>query len=258
MHAFFDDSGDFKSPGFSYLAGWVSDLDGWNGFSTRWQLLLREHGLPFLHTSDFLSGKGDHRGETRTYEERLRTLKPFIELIKGHVLCGYAIGIDPVAYAKALPRNEKGKREYVAPDEFCMLRVLRWVGDHTQAWDTSDFLECAFDESDKNAGRFFGVWRKLKQRKDMSRKLFTSILFGDDKLIPMLQAADLLGVATSRKLAGELATDHPLARIFDDDFEHLVFGTLVHFELWDAEALAAEHRLRTWASASSEPSEKSS
>lgn len=251
VQAFFDDSGDFRSPGLSYLAGWISDTEGWNRLGAQWQLLLAKHRLEFLHTSDFLAGEGDHRDSTLTAMERRAVVRQFVELIRDHVFCGYAIGIDPVAYQAALPTNEKGKRGYVAPDEFCLLRTLRWVQDHTAAWHAGDFLECAFDESDKNAGRFLIVWRRLKQRRDLKRKLFTSILFGDDKIIPMLQAADLLGVATQKLIARELHEDDPFARIFTDEMDHPVFGNLVHFELWDEARIANEPWLKRHASSSS-------
>lgn len=249
MHAFFDDSGDFTSSGYSYLVGWISNMDGWNAFSPEWLRLCQSKQLPWLHTSDFLTGNGDYRKVTMTYEERQESIKQFIGVIRKHVFGGYAIGIDPAAYRRVF--QDFPKR--VGPDVFCMLRLMRYVSDHTSEWDQSDFLECAFDESDKNAHRFLSAWQKLKRRDDVSRRLLSSILFGDDKSIQPLQAADLLGVAVQKKLANTLRDDDPLNLLFSTP-DDPTFGPFLGFEVWDEEALRAEPSLANLIASASRPS----
>lgn len=234
MHAFFDETGDFRSDRISWFVGFAADSNGWNAFVPEWGMLLKKHRLDALHVTDFLSPHAPRYAALNLTDDRKREiLAEFATIALKHAFWGFQIGINAAHYKEALPNVQ----QVIKADSFAFLRVIRLLHEGVLAAE-DDMLECYFDERD-DAKRFMTSWKILKAKGAARRKAFASIAFADDELITPLQAADLLGAAARRSHL----RDDKVAALFDvpDD---PALGKRVLRETWDADAFASHPDIR--------------
>ena len=88
MHVYIDDSDTFGKNGFLCLAALIATDEQWTRLHVRWERKLHEHGLQVVHTTDLLSGKGDHKKSSVSFENRLAILNDFIGIVRDEISCG--------------------------------------------------------------------------------------------------------------------------------------------------------------------------
>lgn len=226
MHAFFDESGDFRQDKVSWFSGFIAHPENWNVFSIEWHALLGQHQIPYLHATDFFSPHAPlYKGMEADLPRKIEIARDFAAVALRHAYWGYQVGVNAAAYKRHLPDAAK----IIKADAFAFLRVLSQLRLAMEALgDYEDFLECYFDEKD-TATRFYQSWRSLKSRRIAERRWFAAITFADDEFVLPLQAADLL-CASAIKPAGD-----PIAELFKAP-PHPIYGKQVLREVWDDQA----------------------
>jgi hypothetical protein len=196
IHAFFDDSKTAgRHAGFICLAGYVALDDKWDAFTTAWDEVLVRNKLRNLHTADFCSGVGDYSGWVG---DRDAVLVQLASVIKEHVICGIAVGVDRKAY-DAVVSQGGGKKK--SAEVFCFERLLRRTMLALQPWDDNGHghkMALVFDDDERTSMSFYGSLRDLKFNYRELRDEVVSITFANDRFFNPLQAADLLACATQR------------------------------------------------------------
>jgi hypothetical protein len=195
MHLIIDDS----APGdgsHQFLVGLVASDSGWESLAEKWSAGLQALDLPFLHTSDFLSGTGDHRTWNKQSSEtdRIAVIRRFGEIIPHHVMAGIIIGVDAWAFDQIFLQDKKK----ISCPMFAFDRLLSYAIDSMQKAGVDEPISLLVDDS-SHAMKFYGLWRKAREIHSFARKYLCSITFADDKKIVPLQAADLVAAIVLRE-----------------------------------------------------------
>lgn len=236
MHVFIDDSGSFAHEEFVCLAGFISTDTNWDAFYDEWTALLRKHRLPVLHTSDFLSGKAEYANLAHTFDERIAIVREFAGCARRFANAAIVVAIDSAPYRAALSDAVKKPN----PKAFCFHRVLRHAHAQMREWGSTEPIDFIFDDDPKASPVFLGHWNKLKRTRVFHRNALAGIMFADDRLMPPLQAADLLACAVTReqrKGAAGWASDSPFTDLFVDPATGRAIP--VQQEYWTTREIAA-------------------
>jgi hypothetical protein len=236
-HAFFDDSKSFGKRGFVCLAGYLSDDFGWDSFHRDWSAITARHNLKFLHTSNFLSARGEYEEEWKdtSYIDRVTIVQELIKVIQQHVICGISVGIDGAAFRRVFA-DEKKKPP---PEEFCFYRAMKLSVERCLIpnWQGMLPLSLVFDDSEHSM-KFYSAYRAVRMRAVEVREAVCSISFADDRFVGALHAADLLACATVRehrrddKAWDEESPFRGLLQATD-----LIHGKLYEQEYWDEDEI---------------------
>ena len=234
MHLMIDDS----APGdgsYQFLIGLVATDRGWESLAEKWSAELQTLGLSFLHASDFLSGKGDHRDWDKQSSEadRIAILRRFGEMIPHHVMAGIIIGVNALAFSQAFAHVNK---KINAP-MFAFARLLGNAFDSIKKAGVNEPISLLVDDN-RHAMKFYSLWRKIRRTHSFARQYFCSITFADDKLVVPLQAVDLLAAIVLREHQRRdeaWRADSPYKGILP---LHPSGGYNVHSELWEHNDIA--------------------
>lgn len=240
MHVFTDDSSSFGKEGFSCLAGCVARDANWDRFVDQWDALLGKHKLLGLHTSDFLTGNyKDREGATTKRfppESRMPILQDFMDVVRENVEGIVLIGLNVADYRIAA----KGTAKNLSPSDFLFLRLIKRSHELMQDLGSAEPLSFIFDDNHKIAPRLYSSWSHLKRKRSIARTWLSGIMFGDDTLLPPLQAADLVACGLVRSQREDsLMWDfkNPFNRIFVDHSGPRLAVQLKQ-EFWDAAKFA--------------------
>jgi hypothetical protein len=236
MHLIIDDSASGDGS-HQFLIGLVASDSGWASLAEKWSADLRVFDLPFLHTSDFLSGTGDHRAWNKQSSEanRIAVVRRFGEIIPHHIMAGIIIGVDSRAFGQIFLQDKKK----ISCPMFAFDRLLSYAIESMQNAGVDEPISLLVDDS-SHAMRFYGLWRKAREIHSFARKYLCSITFADDKNIVPLQAADLVAAIVLREHQRRDAAwraDSPYNGILP---LHPNGGYNVHSERWERKDIA-EH-----------------
>ena len=92
-HCSMDDFGTCEQDGIRGFAGYVAEKDCWNNFNTRWQEVLDERGLEYLHTAKYLNKFPLFGDQPLSDEDTYRILEPFLKVVRGEILERGGFGI---------------------------------------------------------------------------------------------------------------------------------------------------------------------
>jgi hypothetical protein len=195
IHAYFDDSGTGDAQGMLCIAGYVAgDLD-WTNLAEEWALLTKKHGISYLHTSDFLSGRCEYQHMNLPEARRLEILAEFMMCVRRHVCLIVAVAVDAPAYRRIL----KEQRKKFSALEFCFYRIINRTVEQAGRWGPGVLpLVMVFDDSNKS-GSSLAALQELKKHREEVRVAVAAYTFADDKHFQPLQAADMLACITTRE-----------------------------------------------------------
>lgn len=235
-YAFFDESGKWKDKDFICLCGYLSGERHWGLFTDQWTELRHDHKLAPIHLTTFF-----YECKKRGWDENKATkvLERFIDIIREHVWCGFAIGFDAKHYRGMAPHAKKALGD---PALACLHRLLRLVRDRYTQINYTGRISISFDEDEEYASRFYKTVLRLRKHDQVLAKLIGAVSFADDEFIVPLQAADIVANLTSKwfhdQIAGKATPDQepPLLKrlLTAPDSVH---GIEYCTELWDAKAL---------------------
>lgn len=117
-----DESGTHAGSDVMVVAGYIFRRTNARRFQADWARILRREGIPYFHMTDCATGNGHFKNWS--VERRLNLEKKLIALTKRDSAFGFAIGLRPSAFNRALPGT-------VAPYSFllnhCLLTCQRWA-----------------------------------------------------------------------------------------------------------------------------------
>lgn len=248
MHVFADDSESFGQDGFLCLAAFIASDQGWDNLLNRWVEKLEEHNLEVIHTSDFLSGKGEYRHLKLDYERRWEILADFMDIIRDEVSMALACAVSAVDYRQALKESKKR----LNPEEFCFHRLLRMSFDYMRDTKSQESLTLWLDDSERTSSRFLNIWTRIKRNWKGNKSMLACISFGDDRALPQLQAADIFANALVRSNSAGIDPWHgqsPFNRMFIHPQTKAVSRS-IKVEIWSHKDI---HRLRAAIAALAQP-----
>ncbi|HEY1648667.1 MAG TPA: DUF3800 domain-containing protein [Terracidiphilus sp.] len=227
---------------FVAVSGYLADESNWDALATDWSVLLKKHQIPYLHTTDFLCAEGIYKELGWKEKEKndliLSVINEFIDVIRCHTVFGIAIGLD----AKKYREITNGYRKRPKPEVFCFERLLRKCVDIAEEVKEGSPLCLLFDDSKEYSMKAYANFSEVQQRHPEVKKSIGLIGFGNDEVIPPLQAADVFAYATQRlqDSGGQNAwLEHPV-------FSRLIlptrpdYGTMYFSERWDADFLVSQ------------------
>jgi hypothetical protein len=192
MNVYVDD-GHTMDGAHMCLAGYSGTYGAMGDLADEWLKLSGDLPGNSLHTSDFLSGKGQYKGWDVPYDGRIKLLQQFIEIINRHAVYGFVVTVDCAVLkeeAKGLEARIGVPKQYMEQFEknaFCLSRV---IGLNLHSRLKPDALSIICD-SGKSAMHMYGAFDRLKSIPQYKNRL-AAITFGDDRFMQPLQAADLL------------------------------------------------------------------
>ena len=191
LHTYVDES---EQGSFLVLAGYLAPNEVWDVFSREWRSeLAQEPAVEYFHMIDAANTReqfSGHRPELIEY--RIRKLLKII----------YRCGLIGVSAVLTLDDFQTIIRPYFArqkadpeakvmgnPYGFAFYRLVTVL-----AWRSTLPMAFTFDEKDKHGRTIASVWQDFKRAapKRMRGLMAEEPTFGNDKLIPALQAADML------------------------------------------------------------------
>ena len=240
MHAYFDDAKTYGRSDITLLAGYVADNPEWDVLAREWNILLNKHRIKRLHTADFLTAKSSEYAEYAddkcSHQRRVDILREFFVPIRKHILCAFIVAVDILAYRFVF----ESVRKKLSPDMFCFIRLMNLIMRHMEMWTDPFPLNLVFDDSPRSK-RFHELYRVRKSNDPAFDAGVASITFADDRLVPAVQAADLLACVMSKETHKPIANwmdDSPFVDILNDIDP--AYGKLYMAEFWD-KALLEKH-----------------
>jgi hypothetical protein len=227
---------------FVAASGYLANDSNWDALSDDWATLLKKHSLPFLHTADFLSAEGIY--EKLGWKEKVKNklipsvVLEFIEIISRHTVFGITVGLDARKYRQIT----NGCRKRAKPEVFCFERIIGGCIGIANSIQEGSPLCLLFDDSRDYSMKAYANFCEVQQRHPEIKERIGLIGFGNDEVIPALQAADVFAYATQRlqDAGGQNAwLEHPI-------FSRLIlparpaYGTMYFSERWDAEYLESQ------------------
>lgn len=199
---YFDESGTHSGARLMVVAGYWFDSEQAFRFSRDWEKALKKLGLPFAHMTDCALGYGIYK--ELSLAERIESEKLLIENIKRRSRLGFAIIINPDAYADIM-KDIKG-----APScyTYCLISLVHNISLFADRNNYKGKLVYFFEAGHESAKEANSFLRAIPSHGPawVQATRYSGHSFVDKRDALPLQAADMLAWQVrhffERKLAG--------------------------------------------------------
>jgi hypothetical protein len=198
---FFDESGKLlNADDYICLSGYLAD-ENWDGFTSEWGLLLKQHNLPSIHMARLLSRNPPFEKIKWSEGEQGEILRQFVNVIRKHTAAFCSVSLDAKHY-RSLPREAREQFGQKTALDFSFQRLLRLVIQQLQSWQIEHPISLNFDYEEQSSLICIRSLAKLRARREEIKKLIGAITFCDSSVYYPLQAADMLAYGTYQHLHG--------------------------------------------------------
>jgi Protein of unknown function (DUF3800) len=125
---YFDDSGTHAQASTAVAACWVSTVEMWKSFESRWNAICAEENLGTFHMTDFASSAG--KFSQWPENEKIRVIDRVCDAIDGSVYAGFAYGVIKKEYDELVSADWKkahfGEKHYTFALRSCIGRLNEW------------------------------------------------------------------------------------------------------------------------------------
>ncbi len=194
MHVYIDDSETLTKNNFMCLAGFIASDRMWEIFYDEWCACLAKHNLKRIHTSDWLSGNAEYADLGYSFARRIEILQEFMEITRRNVDCGVFAALD----CREFRSHFKDHKKKMKAETWLCRRIFWRSFEHMKQSGYTEGIQFWFDDSEKSSTKMLATWNELKRNWPAAQTMIGSISFGNDELLPPLQAADLLANALNR------------------------------------------------------------
>jgi hypothetical protein len=226
VQAFFDESSDDPREEAFIMAGWVSDECTWQSFSSAWKSALdAAPTISYFKNNEAMSLKGQFQGWSAS--DRDEKIAKLAAVICNHSLAYAVVTTFKHDSYKALldgfvppRRNLKSLPLIRSPYPICFHTTVATVLQQEVKRGTGCKVDFVFDSRNDALCKCISQFRRMKTmlKTEAIKNIAGSIVPADDKVVPQLQAADLLAgqyLSTLRAkknsaLLNELAEHHTL------------------------------------------------
>jgi hypothetical protein len=186
-----------RQPPTLCIAGYVAAAATWAEFEREWKAALAKESLTEFHMALCENGKGEYAGRGRA--ERDRIWRVFFDILTSARIVGFGTVIDLDAYAD-LAHVFKAKRQpgFDDPYHLAFQHQVEMMALRMAEMRRTERILMVFDEShlEDNAARLYSSLKKSRTLPYVAR--LGGLAFEDSKLIPGLQAADILAYELRR------------------------------------------------------------
>ena len=207
VHVYADESGKFNSSERVAFAGWLSEMDAWQGFDQNWRALLHKHGIQFIHTAKLMSHNSTYQGTEFSTNDKLRLLGEC--LVLANKACPILVfsAIDCLAF-KEMPKKVRkqfsGSAHVMCFTAFLHLMIAAM--ENAAGGKNHNVAALIFDDNPEYAAECYKIFSKSRQKYPAWHSWIKSICFSDDEFNSPLQAADVLAWVAQQKLETVLAS----------------------------------------------------
>jgi hypothetical protein len=191
--AHFDESGQLDAGGFVCLAGFVAPEEKWVAFDTAWNAALVKHGAPYLHTTDLTNFKRLYKDWTP--ERRDALMADLMEAIHaaGRIAAlGAVMSVDD--YNSFSDHDKARMRDPFFP---LFQEVIRGAALDAHFEPPDVKVKMIYSQQDEFGPSATKLWEIMQGTIDFRRRM-GSLEFADMRIVPGLQAADLLAFELRR------------------------------------------------------------
>jgi hypothetical protein len=142
---FLDESGTNPDSPVTVMGGYVSTMRKWANFERAAVPLLKAHGVDVIHGTKLWASKQTFDGWTK--EQKQAFLRDLAKLMKRHVLFGFSVTLDNLAYERIIKTRPVGRpdSEFATCFRVCMLYIRRRGTEHAPSDDEPrSFCEAEF------------------------------------------------------------------------------------------------------------------
>lgn len=199
LRAYCDESG---TQGLDFcIAGYLAPASEWAKLDEPWKHALEEAGLTEFKMRDCEQGQGLFKGRT----DRQELQDHFISLIASVAAIGFVSWIDLNAQAEvAKLMSKRFLPGFAKPYLLAFSMELQFMARHVTEIpriSTDEQITFVFDRQDEFAGRAVQLLNAVKaDARFQNRQRLGPVAFEDSKLLPPLQAADMLAYEAHRFL----------------------------------------------------------
>lgn len=189
LKAFFDESGRDKWSLTFTFCGFIAALETWVAFERDWNEVLQDKpAIRYFKTHDWQTRKGQFKGWTK--KARSEKAHRLVDVIKSHRLCGLMSAIPKKQYAVMVAgRVEQAIDNPVFP---CLSDALYCCLEYRKERRSREHLALVLDPCQDTDSRVIDAIERCKREDRKIGRILTLVLPPDSKLIPGLQAADML------------------------------------------------------------------
>ncbi|MBY3154466.1 DUF3800 domain-containing protein [Rhizobium laguerreae] len=226
LQAFIDDSASDKGDRRLFMAGYLNRADKWHLFSEAWNEELRmAPSISYLRMAEANNLRGEFKGWAK--EAREQKLHGLARVINHFEPMSFQFTINREEYSRVLtPVSPRGLG---TPHFTCCFSVVSGVSRYVASAKVRVPIEFIFDEQEGVSADMALLFHEMKRSIPRgARKLISAApVFGNDKLVPPLQAADMLAWHLRREhesRKSEIET-LPTADLLRNPHGHLVSHT---------------------------------
>ena len=239
MQAYFDESGTHAGARYTCVAGYVMEADQAICLEREWRLLLEEYNLKQFHMGDCAGGYDDFEG--RSEGERDEIERRVMGIIERRVNCGICVSA----------REEHVKRYFLSGAYFlCAV----WCFAGIQGWAKKAGLcgnvECFFEKGHRDERYVNEQFSKIAMSDELRASLrYHSHTFASKRVVPVLQAADVLAWQSTRYLGDKFPATGKSRRKVRRTFQDLVRKAThyaFHFTPDHLDAFFGRHEFADW------------
>jgi hypothetical protein len=204
LRAYFDASQTFQPTPIIAVAGWLSDLRRWNQFERAWRNVLADSNLDHFHMTEFENRRGPYRDwPQRRREEVLGRLVRCICATKG-------MGVAVALSLRDFEALDDAARQRLDdnPYSVCAILCIGLVTEELKRRGIAERVAYVFERGDLGQGQFREELADYatSERWRAAQRL-RSLDFEDKKLMPGLQAADLLAYEATHQVPRQLGIE---------------------------------------------------
>ena len=205
LTAYFDEA---IGKDFTCVCGWVSDVNGWEGFEVDWTLFLVKYDVPYFHMKEFTQSVGPFAKWKGNETRRRQFLTDALDIIQSRALRGFVSGVQEILFNRV-------NRSHALAETFSSCYAL--VGREAMDWANRyasiaarKEVKCIFEDGGPDRG---GLLKAADAAPMVSTPDFepsrdiTDRKKGVRRGVIQLQAADFLAYEVRK-----FWVDHPLYR----------------------------------------------
>lgn len=203
LTGYFDEAGD-KQCGFTFVCGWISNVELWERFECDWKILLGSHNLPYFHMKEFSQSTGLFRKFKSNEGSRRKFLGQAADIIHSVAQRAFICGVHHDAFTKL---HEEYPVSFNTPYALAGRTCIAWANAWSRLAGQSGDLEYVFDDGGPDKG---GLIASLARHPELSSPIFRpsrDVLGKKGNVrvgVVQLQAADYLAYEIRKFIA-----DHP-------------------------------------------------
>lgn len=209
LTAYIDESEQAKLQVFA-IGGYVFDRSGQRLFEWKWKRALKSKGLSRFHMTDFESGWGEFKGWSE--KDRHQFFARIVEIIKSTSLIEFSVAIDLDAFS-TLSADDRVTLNNPTAYSLCLETSFAKIAQRVRSLPNPEPVAYIANRVSRGAGkdRITAAW-DVYSRLDMKEEYrLGSMSWGDSRLIPHLQAADIWAYEIAKAVTTRIGrSDRPI------------------------------------------------